>query len=141
MVCVLVAAVAVIVGLAMVGAVGATPAADAQALHALTVEVRGLPSMCLSAAPQPPLGRITRPSDRFELRGPTRRTTRSAGRLLATATRVVSINHGCSLHVEFRIAEKLGAFSFYDASNGDIWFGFNSNSLPRHNWKLTIVER
>jgi hypothetical protein len=34
----------------------------------------------------------------------------------------------------------LGAFSFYDASNGDIWFGFNSRRLAKRGWKLTIIE-
>src|SRR6185312_2352933 len=47
--------------------------------HALTVSVRGN-GKCLWAVRQPPLGRITRPSDRFELRSPTTRS-KPLGRL------------------------------------------------------------
>ena len=52
------------------------------------------------------------------------------GRLLVRATKVVDIEHGCAIAVEFKISAALGRFRFYDASNGDIWFGFNSAALP-----------
>jgi hypothetical protein len=34
----------------------------------------------------------------------------------------------------------MGPFSFYDASDGGIWFGFDSRRLAGCAWRLAIVE-
>jgi hypothetical protein len=109
--------------------------------HVLTVTVRGHRE-CLRAVRQPPLGRITRPSDHFELRTPPVKGSHSAGgRLLKNAKKVVSIDGGCAVRAQFWVTRELGRFSFADQSNGAIWFGFNSRDLPKRGWKLTITER
>jgi hypothetical protein len=60
--------------------------------------------------------------------------------VLARASSVLSIKHGCSIVVRFKIPTSLGRFAFFDKSNGDIWYGFNSRRLPRRAWRLTITE-
>jgi hypothetical protein len=129
---------AVLCGAFACGVAARASSATAAETHTLTIDVRGR-HMCLSAVPQPPLGRITRASDRFELVAPGKGQS-AAGRVLAYQTGVVAVNRGCAINVSFRIDSKLGRFSFYDRSNGDIWFGFNSSRLPERGWELTIVE-
>jgi hypothetical protein len=52
----------------------------------------------------------------------------------------VAISRGCALTVRFRISPSMGPFSFYDASDGGIWFGFDSRRLAGCAWRLAIVE-
>ncbi len=98
--------------------------------HALAVTIRGKDRLCLSAVPQPPLGRPTKVSDTFELRAPGKGTG-AAGRILARSTGAAPIDHGCAVRVSFKISRNVGPFSFYDATNGGIWSGLSSAKLPR----------
>jgi hypothetical protein len=102
------------------------------------VTIRGREDICLSAVPQPPLGLPTRASDRFELRAPAVGNS-PFGRVLAFSTGVVPVNHGCAIRVSFDISAKLGVFSFYDATDGGIWFGFSSAKLPSTGWRLIVI--
>jgi hypothetical protein len=109
--------------------------------HTLSVTLRGR-NKCLRDVRQWPLGRITRPSDQFELVSPApKHSNTNLGRLLARPFSVLSIRNGCAVVVRFRIPSTLGRFSFYDKSDGGIWFGFNSANLPERGWRLTIIER
>lgn len=106
----------------------------------LAVTIRGRDHLCLSAVPEPPLGRPTKVSDTFELRAPGKGTS-AAGRVLARSTGAVPIDHGCAVRVSFEIEKNVGPFSFYDATDGGIWFGFSSEKLPRKGWRLTVIAQ
>src|SRR4051812_33266190 len=76
--------------------------------HTLSVTLRGH-NKCLQNVRQPPSGRITRPSDEFELLSPApKHSNTNLGRLLARASSVLSIRNGCAVVVRFRIPSSLG---------------------------------
>jgi len=113
--------------------------AVANPVQVLVVLARGRDNLCLAAVPEPPLGQPLRASDRWELRAPGT-GNRAYGRILGFSTNVHGVHHGCSVEIRFRVEKKLGRFSIFDATNGGIWYGFDSRKLVKRGWKVTVIE-
>lgn len=86
--------------------------------HLLVIRIRGHHQRCLWPPHKDAFGNAPdRPTDTFELRGP---TVEILGPLLARAVRATWTTGRCGINVTFKVRSNLGQFYMYDATSGDI---------------------